>query len=574
MLPEISEQRRTTALNLWLKVAALRAAARGWQSGVLLFVLSCVYVGVSMERNIDSYDEGITLVGADRVGEGYVPHRDFYTQYGPAQFYLVAALFRLFGHLVLVERAWDVVARALLVVAVFVLTERIASRRLAFCAAAVSLAWQGAFWINGSAVFPALAAVVASLLFFLPTQQQAASKYAVFIAGVYMGVAALFRYDVGLSGCALGCASIAAARWVASAGPRRIFEAGMAPLPFLAGFVTVTLPVALWLAWAGALPDLMFDVFTVSKTYVEMRSLPLPGLEALRTDPASFGVYLPPVICVASLVSVTALLRRRAGAAAGALLRSEVVLRATIVLILTAFTVVFCAKGFVRTSNIHMSMALIVSTILLAQLVAGWRAQGAGPRAITGLSLGLALLFAGLAADTGGQRAASNWQWATSGTVWHMPQSWPALEAGPCRMPAELKRMACFPLGRATAETIRYISQHTEPSDRIFVGLPRHDRIVANDVALYFEVGRQPATKWYHFDPGLQTSAPIQREMVEELVHRKPKLIVIEDIFQHASEPNGSAKSSFVTLLDDYIHGAFKPVAQFGTYVVMAPTGG
>jgi hypothetical protein len=523
-------------------------------------MLAIAYLAISTARRVNPYDEGITLVGADLAGDNYVPHRDFYTQYGPAQFYIVATLFRFIGHSVLAERAWDVVARALLIVAVFALTQRIASRRLAFYAAAVTLAWQGAFWISGSAVYPALAALLASLLFFLPAQHRAAPHYETVIAGACMGAATLFRYDIGLSGCALASAGIAAARWAAPCGARRMRNASMTTVAFLAGYIAVTLPVLLWLAWCGAVPDLLFDLFTASKTYVEMRSLPLPGLAALRTDPASFGVFLPPVICTASLVSVAALLRRG----------GETV-RVTQALILTAFTVMFCAKGFIRTSNIHMAMALISSTVLLAQLAACWPMQGRRSRAITGVLLALSLLFAGLAAHEGARRAVANLRWAASGTLWDMPQTWQALQAGPCRMPPNLARMACVPLDHDTIETIRYIAQHTLPSDRIFVGLPRHDRIFANDIALYFEAGRQPATKWYHFDPGLQTTAPIQRDMIADLQRTKPKLIVIEDIFQDTNEPNGSAKSSFVTILDTYISGAFRPVARFGDYLVLQP---
>ena len=84
-------------------------------------------------------------------------------------------------------------------------------------------------------------------------------------------------------------------------------------------------------------------------------------------------------------------------------------------------------------------------------------------------------------------------------------------------------------------------------------------------------MNRRSVTKWHHFDPGLQTSAPIQQEMIRELQRMKPKLIVIEANWEDWWEPNGSALSSGITLLDDYISHDFETVATFGANTVMRP---
>jgi len=131
--------------------------------------------------------------------------------------------------------------------------------------------------------------------------------------------------------------------------------------------------------------------------------------------------------------------------------------------------------------------------------------------------------------------------------------------------------MDCFEIKSADAETIRYVQQRTAPSDLVFVGLSRHDKIFINDVLLYFAMNRKPATRWYHYDPGLQTTEPIQRKMVRELQQAKPKLIVIEDIWADWREPNESAIPSGVTVLDDYIKSAFEPVATFGANTILRP---
>ena len=59
------------------------------------------------------------LTAAMRVAGGQIPHRDFYANYGPAQFYLLAGLFKLFGESILVERLFDLLIKALLVTTVY-----------------------------------------------------------------------------------------------------------------------------------------------------------------------------------------------------------------------------------------------------------------------------------------------------------------------------------------------------------------------------------------------------------------------------------------------------------------------
>src|SRR5262245_48132784 len=49
--------------------------------------------------------EGIPAVGAQRILHGELPYRDFWTMYAPGSFYLLAALFKLFGSHLTVARA-------------------------------------------------------------------------------------------------------------------------------------------------------------------------------------------------------------------------------------------------------------------------------------------------------------------------------------------------------------------------------------------------------------------------------------------------------------------------------------
>ena len=71
------------------------------------------------------YDEGIRLVGAQRVLNGEVPYRDFYTIYGPGQFYWPALLFKVFGVEIISTRIGFIASNAVVAAALFALCRRL-----------------------------------------------------------------------------------------------------------------------------------------------------------------------------------------------------------------------------------------------------------------------------------------------------------------------------------------------------------------------------------------------------------------------------------------------------------------
>ncbi len=240
-------------------------------------------------------------------------------------------------------------------------------------------------------------------------------------------------------------------------------------------------------------------------------------------------------------------------------------------LALVAVTLVFLLKAWVHVSVIHMAIAQVSSLALMGVLVRPVPGRGAASRALLAVSLVAAAGFTLSWCFAGLSEAARNLAWVTGPAVWAPAVAGVPPRSGSCRMPAGLERMACFPIKPADAETVRYVEERTAPGDPVFVGLSRHDKIFINDVLLYFIMNRRPVTKWFTFDPGLQTTAPIQRAMIRDLEQARPKLIVIEDIWADWREPNDSAISSGVTLLDDYIRRAYEPVAAFGVNTIMRP---
>lgn len=102
---------------------AARAAATQWLArrrvfiDVTALVLGATVLGWrSFGWPLVTLDESILLVYPEQVRAGLVPHRDFFTVYGPAPFYLLAWLFDAFGSALAVARGLGLVLHLVIVI--------------------------------------------------------------------------------------------------------------------------------------------------------------------------------------------------------------------------------------------------------------------------------------------------------------------------------------------------------------------------------------------------------------------------------------------------------------------------
>src|SRR5260370_5472406 len=109
----------------WLKSEPGKSAI--W--ACIWLALAIAYFGAVLLHQPQVYDEGLIVCGAERVAHGQVPYRDFYPGYPPAQFYTIAAVFRVFGRTLLAERVWDTLWRMAIVGLVCILAARAAGWR-------------------------------------------------------------------------------------------------------------------------------------------------------------------------------------------------------------------------------------------------------------------------------------------------------------------------------------------------------------------------------------------------------------------------------------------------------------
>jgi hypothetical protein len=134
---------------------------------------------------------------------------------------------------------------------------------------------------------------------------------------------------------------------------------------------------------------------------------------------------------------------------------------------------------------------------------------------------------------------------------------------------SQIERASCVPLSApGEGSAIEYIRAHTSEYESIFVGNRRHDKIFINDIGFYFLTDRQNASRYTQLEPGVATTLSVQQEIVMEIESKKIVWVVLVNAIE-PNEPNGSAISSGIYYLDDYIKSTYSLVAEFGDYQIL-----
>jgi hypothetical protein len=539
-----------------------------------LFFAAMLFQLIVMQRRVGVYDESLELYCATHVLKGQVPYRDFWTMYGPAQFYVLAAFFKLLGISVWVGRLYDAMVRAGLACVCFALTSRLTSRGYAASAFAIVLVWMSCIDnpVYIFPVFPALLCSLLSVLFLYRYLNDSSSVRFLFLAGLFAGITATFRHDSGFYICFAEIVALALL-W---RDRQRELSRKTSPPEFLRlvaiyafGILVIVLPVLLLLLWKVPLHDLFYDLFYVpAKIYPRVRDLPFPRLRTLtqlahplRSD-ERFGaeqliVYFPILVCLTCAAYV--LSKRRSKSP----LFDNVAQRFlfTVLLLLDALLFV---KGLVRVSDTQMMQSIVVAVVLLMVMMYQIRSLKLFVSLpVLGCGLYLAacsppVLYGGVSNVRSNLRAVVE------------PQS-PDSFKRTCNPPSGLERTQCMIVEQDRAAAIQYVEQRTTSADRIYVGAGRHDKLLLSDVSFYFVSDRSSVTKWYDLHPGVQTTLPIQHEMVDSLKQYAPKFVVLDSSADKKVEPNQSRYSSGVMTLDDYIRAHYAPQASFGTLTVLGP---
>lgn len=552
----------------WVRGAGVAAL---WWAGVV--VIAFVQLR-AMSLSIEVYDEGLALYGGWRVAQGALPYRDFWSMYSPGNFYALGLLDRLFGETVFVERCFDAACRAAIAMLVYALVRRRGGRGSALAA---TMAVCGLL-IGGPALSSTTLPGTACALWAMRWLGRAIDGEPIghggsawLGTGVAAGLTALFRQDLGayLVVVCLGALALQARQAEPSAIPARRSWADLAG--FVAGVAVVTLPVATALWIAVPLHDLYDSLVRIpTQVYPANRSLPFPMpsdvIERMRTEGnlralLNLGVYLPPLV---------------AAAAVGVLMRARRVLRRTANPNRTttghaptdiefgawiALDLLFCMKGAVRTEFVHMLPAIIVSVVLATLTMRRVR----WPIVRTLLAV---LVVGGAAARI--EVLVSRSERMNAAMLPASPLAFAGALAGGCGNPHGVP-LGCFKLDEGSTAVLDYLLAHGAAGAPIYVGTGRHDKLLMNNVELYFLSGRPAVTKWHDLHPGVQTTRAIQADIIQTMEAHPPAFVVRNSQFDSSDEPNRSRESSGVHLLDDYLASRFEPVLTESTFTLSVP---
>jgi hypothetical protein len=517
-----------------------------------LIAAAIAHLYPTMIAPLNIYDEGIIVYGATRVMHGEIPYRDFWTQYSPGQLYVLAGLFRVFGVQIAVERWWDVAVRAVLAFVMFLLAGQLTSRSAAFVTWLIGALWVTYYGFFGYPIFVGLLFSLFSIYALLRAMASNAAAGSpagldrrwLVAGGLSLGVAALFRHDMAIY-CAAAQMAIGLPFTFLHCAPAgqpivgRAVAAVRVLLPFMIGALVLVAPALIFFAASASPAELIQQLFIFPLTeFPKVRDLPYPKLDWSVDNIQFYAPFLVYPLAVASAV-----LRARSDADA----RTQ----AWGVVMVALFGVFGFNQARVRSDTIHTVHFFLCAVVLLPVLLRGFPAAMRTPSVIVasvGAVLSIAAIVNPIASYIG------------------VIESRPAAERDQrMTLPIGLPGRS-FPQQTMAVATLQSL---TAPDERIYVGLSRHDRVFANDAMFYFLAQRPSATRYHELHPGLTNTLPVQQEMVADLERHRVRYLVLTNMFEGANEPNDSARSTGVTLLDEYIAAHYRTANVIGPYRIL-----
>src|ERR1043166_2895983 len=159
-------------------------------------IISAVIVPLSHGFHVPAVpmDEGSLLVYPERILKGDLPYRDFESFYGPANLWTLASAYKLFGPHIFVERGVGLIYRLLILIAIFLLTQKRGSLFAAGCTAIAGFLLI-CTWLAAYAWMGAVACGLWSILIAGRTDSQRRC----FFGGLLAGSALLFRIDLAVA---------------------------------------------------------------------------------------------------------------------------------------------------------------------------------------------------------------------------------------------------------------------------------------------------------------------------------------------------------------------------------------
>lgn len=529
-------------------------------SAVPFLICMFIILLIPIKTPFNAYDEGFTVFNATRVMNGDVPYRDFWAIYPPGQFYLLAAIFKIFGINLLTARIYDIIARLVIVIGVYFIANKTLDRALSLLVCSIIALLLASAGFYTYAVFPSLALGLLSILSLLEAFDTGQRRWLV-LTGLLIGVGALFRWDIGLYtsisviSAALLFYNLHSAK--APGGPIRALFAVSRPIAVIPiAALLVALPCYGYLIFKSGFTNLWTQVVVFPMTTLHsVRRLSLPPIipfiasstKILSTPRDAYLEFLEWLRLYATLAAYGIVLSYYGLS----LLRKRVIFNTTFfaTAALIVLGVMLFAQALSRYDSIHILPSSVIALLLVAPLA--HRLMLNVKRNTLKNSLLIALgIFAILYLFL---------------PTWIIFRSLSGFSPFHCH--ARVVRASCIYLDSNQELAVEYIRAHTSDGEAIFVGNQRHDTILVNDIGFYFLSDRPSATKYHELYPGVATTAPVQETIIREIQSRNVRWVILVGT-PESSEANASAVSSGVRLLDEFIRSTYAPVAAYGKYEI------
>ena len=527
---------------------------------VLGFLGSATPFLLAYRVNVVKYDEGFIVTGAMMALHGQLPYRDFLTFYGPAQYYVLAILFRLFGENLIVSRIEHVLCLAAFVPVLVITCKEVkyepVNRSLPLVVAGVFIA--AALISLPNASYPAIPATLLLLTAYsLLKRQTAMSAFRdASIASVCLGVAGLFRWDFGVFGI------LSAAAAVVLIG----IATGTSYKTMLRSVFTVTSPATAIMLFVY-LPLLILG--DPVRWYREILYFSLFELAKYRSLEFVRPAYWELLGAVRS-GNVIALY--------DSLFRLLFIATPVILVAVTLPLVIYRAKN--NSSRIESFTSLwppAFLALLCAALLNQMRVRPTLWQGFPALVISLPLLTYSLAAIDGTfsrpQPALKIFTSAFALPVFAVlvTLSVESLLAAVSAQvaPFNIHRAAAIKLRRdklAYAQVVHEVAQRMNPGDFIYSGPLDHSRLFINESLLYFLVGARPATRFIEMDPGVANTEGAQHEICDALLRRNVRVAALLDF--SSRESNLSSQSNEIHVADKCVREIFQFVKTVGAYSI------
>jgi len=570
---------------------------------LLVLVLSLLYLFTSIRIGYNIYDEGIVVYGANRVLDGDIPYRDFWTMYAPGQFYMVAFLYKLFGINLFVVRVYSAIINFFIAVLTYLIVKKFTDYKIALLSLIFTTLWMGGWGMfYGSPTPTGTFWSLFSILFvvdFLCRKRESS----IIIAGFITGITAIFRHDIG--GYTFISSTLVLIPYIyLNISRKDLMKTFKIWSKYLIGTLITFLPVAIYFLANVPIRELIYDLFIFpSKIFPRVRDLPYPKFSL---DLNTFLFYIPIIVYLITifelLLNIKNVKKFREKEWSTVLLvilgilffnqawvRSDVPhLLPTIIpamMLLSSLIISPLNKMFRKGENLVRFFSLFLSFILILALYNNALKEISFSVYIIPIVVVSALiLIIAMVLQFNSFKRKVIYQAITCILCGFILFSFytDRIENTSLTKLLSFRISGLVPLDTERAKgiyvfsgqeyfvlaTVKFIQMNTKLEERIFVGNSRHDRIFVNDIMFYFLSERHSATKYHELHPGLATTREVQQEIIEELKENNVRYVVLWNGAENVMEPNESAISTGVTDLDDFISKNYISIMTFGPYQI------